>query len=160
SIGQMLSSVLHDLKTPMTIVLGYAQLMAQIDESKQRTQYVDQILKQFDLMSSMTREVLQFARGESNVLVRKVYLHKFLEEITAHLEQEFANKNVRLVIQPLYRGVAHFDESKLMRAIHNIARNASEAMAQAGGTFTLTVSTLGGKLLFSLADTGPGIPAE
>ena len=34
SIGQMLSGVLHDLKTPMTIVSGYAQLMAQIDDAQ------------------------------------------------------------------------------------------------------------------------------
>jgi signal transduction histidine kinase len=160
SIGQMLSGVLHDLKTPMTIVSGYAQLMAQIDDGDQRAQYVDQILKQFDLMSAMTREVLQFARGESNLLIRKVYLHKFLDEITAHLRQEFAGKNVQLVIQPLYRGLAFFDEAKLLRVVHNIARNAAEAMGLQGGTFTLTVSTLGGKLIFSFADTGPGISPE
>ena len=34
SIGQMLSGVLHDLKTPMTIISGYAQLMAQSDETR------------------------------------------------------------------------------------------------------------------------------
>jgi len=161
SIGQMLSGVLHDLKTPMTIVSGYAQLMAQIDDPQQRAAYVDQILKQFDLMSSMTREVLQFARGESNLLLRKVYLHKFLDEITAHLEQEFTGKNIKLKVEPIYRGVAYFDEAKLLRVIHNIARNAAQAMAaHGGGTFTLTVSTLGGQLVFSFADTGPGIPAE
>src|SRR5215831_4234502 len=161
SIGQMLSGVLHDLKTPMTIVSGYAQLMAQIDDGRQRSQYVDQILKQFDLMNAMAREVLQFARGESNVLIRKVYLHKFIEEIEAHLAQEFAGKNVEFVMQPLYKGAAFFDEAKLLRVIHNIARNAAQAMApQGGGTFTLCVSTLGGKLLFTFADTGPGIPPE
>jgi GAF domain-containing protein len=72
AIGQLLSGVLHDLKTPMTIVSGYAQLMAQIDDARQRSQYVEHILKQFDLMNGMTREVLQFARGESNLLIRKV----------------------------------------------------------------------------------------
>src|SRR5262249_16938106 len=129
SIGQMLSGVLHDLKTPMTIVSGYAQLMAQIDDGKQRTQYVDQILKQFDLMNAMTREVLQFARGESNVLMRKVYLHKFIEEVTSYLQQELAGRGVELVVQPIYKGAAYFDEAKLLRVIHNLARNAAQAMA-------------------------------
>src|SRR5262249_37833867 len=96
SIGQMLSGVLHDLKTPMTIVSGYAQLMAQIDDPEQRSQYVEQILKQFDQMSAMTREVLAFARGESNLLIRKVFLHKFLAEVEAHLKHEFAGKDVKL----------------------------------------------------------------
>jgi len=88
SIGQMMSGVLHDLKTPMTIVSGYAQLMASSDDGEQRNHYAELILKQFDLMSSMTRELLQFARGESQLLVRKVYLQNWLPEVRAQLERD------------------------------------------------------------------------
>src|SRR5262249_2793816 len=72
AIGQLRAGVLHDPKTPRTIAWGYAQLMAQTAEEAQRERFARQILKQFDLMRAMTREVLQFARGESNLLVRKV----------------------------------------------------------------------------------------
>ncbi len=159
SIGQMLSGVLHDLKTPMTIVSGYAQLMAQIDDAEQRGQYVEQILKQFDQMSAMTREVLAFARGESNVLIRKVFLHKFIEEITAHLKHEFAGKDITLEIHADYRGAAYFDEQKMLRVVHNIARNASQAMPS-GGTFRITTHVESDRLIFEFSDTGGGIPAE
>src|SRR5262249_58189297 len=159
SIGQMLAGVLHDLKTPMTIVSGYAQLMAQIDDPEQRAQYVEQILKQFDSMSAMTREVLAFARGESNVLVRKVFLHKFLAEVERHLKHEFAGKEVKLVIDAGYRGAAFFDEQKVMRVVHNIARNGAQAMP-AGGTFTLVTRLEDDSLVLELTDTGSGIPVE
>jgi signal transduction histidine kinase len=159
SIGQMLSGVLHDLKTPMTIVSGYAQLMAQIDDGDQRQQYVEQILKQFDQMSAMTREVLAFARGESNVLIRKVFLHKFLEEIVAHLKHEFAGKEIALDLAADYRGAAWFDEQKMMRVVHNIARNAAQAMP-AGGAFRISTHVEGDRLIFEFGDTGQGIPPE
>jgi signal transduction histidine kinase len=159
SIGQMLASVLHDLKTPMTIVSGYAQLMAQIDDPEQRAQYVEQILKQFDNMASMTREVLAFARGESNLLVRKVFLHKFLAEVERHLEHEFAGKGVKLVVDAAYRGAAWFDEQKVLRVVHNIARNAAQAMP-GGGVFTLATRLDQESLVLELGDTGSGIPAE
>jgi signal transduction histidine kinase len=155
----MLSGVLHDLKTPMTIVSGYAQLMAQIDDVAQRSQYVEQILRQFDLMSAMTREVLAFARGESNLLVRKVFMHKFLAEVEAHLKHEFAGKDVTLVIDAGHRGTAWFDEQKMLRVVHNIARNAAQAMPQ-GGTFRITTRVDGDRLIFDFADTGAGIPEE
>jgi signal transduction histidine kinase len=159
SIGQIVSGVLHDLKTPMTIVSGYAQLMASIDEADQRSLYVDQILRQFDHMSAMTREVLAFARGESNVLVRKVFLHKFLAEIEAQLKHEFAGKRIELVIEAPFKGAAYFDEQKLTRVVHNLARNAAQAMPE-GGTFTLRCYTEGGRLFFEFSDTGVGIPPE
>jgi signal transduction histidine kinase len=159
SIGQMLSGVLHDLKTPMTIVSGYAQLMAQIEDHEQRLQYVEQILRQFDHMSAMTREVLAFARGESNLLVRKVFLHKFLQEVEAHLKHEFAGKDVSLILDALYRGTAFFDEQKMLRVVHNIARNAAQAMPN-GGTFRITTRAEDTSLIFDFADTGGGIPEE
>jgi signal transduction histidine kinase/putative methionine-R-sulfoxide reductase with GAF domain len=157
SIGQMMSGVLHDLKTPMTIVSGYAQLMAQIDEESTRERYAELVLKQFDLMSAMTREVLMFARGESNLLIRKVYVQKFTEEVEQQLVREFDGKNVTLDLKVLYLGAAYFDELKLFRLIHNLARNAAQAM-EGGGTFTIIVDTDGPDLVLIFTDTGRGIP--
>lgn len=157
SIGQMMSGVLHDLKTPMTIVSGYAQLMASSDDSEQRNHYAELILKQFDLMSSMTRELLQFARGESQLLVRKVYLQKWIAEVRAQLEREFAGKKIELVVDDRYKGAAMFDENKMFRVIHNLARNAAQAM-EGRGTFRITIDTDGPELTMAFADSGPGIP--
>jgi signal transduction histidine kinase/putative methionine-R-sulfoxide reductase with GAF domain len=159
AIGQMLSGVLHDLKTPMTIISGYAQLMAMVEDLDQRREYAEQLQRQFEVMASMTREILAFARGESNLLIRKVYLHKWLAEIEAHLRQEFAGLGVELVVDAQYTGVAWFDEAKLHRVIHNLARNAAEAMS-GGGTFRLAVETRGDRLLLTCSDTGRGIPME
>jgi signal transduction histidine kinase len=156
---QIVSGVLHDLKTPMTIVSGYAQLMAQMDDANQRGQYVEQILKQFDQMAAMTREVLAFARGESNVLIRKVFVHRFIEEMASQLRHEFAGKEIKLDVDAQYKGAAWFDEQKIMRVIHNLARNAGQAMPD-GGTFRMGTRTDDGKLLLEFADTGVGIPAE
>jgi signal transduction histidine kinase len=161
SIGQMLAGMLHDLKTPMTISSGYAQLMAQSDDNEVRHQYAEQILKQFDVMAAMTREVLDFARGESNILIRKVYLHKFIKEMEEHLRHEFSGKKISLVVYLNYKGVAFLDETKFRRVFHNIARNAAQAMPD-GGTFSIKVDATpeDNKLLFTFQDTGVGVPQE
>jgi signal transduction histidine kinase len=159
SIGRMLAGVLHDLKTPMTIISGYAQLMAQIEDGEQREAYVEQILRQFDLMSGMTREVLQFARGESNVLVRKVYMHRFLDELVTQLNHALAGRRIELRVDAKYTGVAFFDEQKILRVAHNLARNAAEAMTD-GGVFTVTTDAIGDDLSLEFGDDGPGIPLE
>jgi signal transduction histidine kinase len=158
AIGTMLAGVLHDLKTPMTIISGYAQLMAQMEEADQREAYVDQILRQFDIMSGMTREVLAFARGESMVLVRKVYLHKFLEELANQLRHSLAGRNIELKMENDYTGVAYFDEQSMLRLIHNLARNAADALSETGGEFRMSTRIEDDHLVFECADNGPGIP--
>ncbi|MCE9571640.1 MAG: GAF domain-containing sensor histidine kinase [Deltaproteobacteria bacterium] len=167
SIGRMLAGVLHDLKTPMTIISGYAQLMAHCEETPQREAYVEQILRQFDIMSGMTREVLAFARGDADIFIRKVYLHRFLEEVVQQLRHSLAGRGVELTMDARYDGTAFFDEQKLMRVIHNLARNAADAMP-GGGKFRVTTglepdaagSLDDGWVVFEIADDGPGIPAE
>src|SRR5579862_2073751 len=165
----MLAGVLHDLKTPMTLISGYAQLMAQSDDAPQRDTYVEQILRQFDLMSGMTREVLAFARGDADIFIRKVYLHRFLEEVVQQLRYALAGRGIELEVDARYDGTAFFDEQKMLRVIHNLARNAADAMPD-GGTFKITTSIDGGDgaadgpgsedgwMVFEIADNGPGIP--
>lgn len=159
AIGQMLAGVLHDLKTPMTIISGYAQLMAQSDAASEREAYVEHILHQFDMMAGMTKEVLAFARGESNVLIRKVYLHRFLGEVSEQITHTFAGRGVELVIEADYDGIAYFDQQSMFRLIHNLARNASQAM-ESGGRFTIRTRASGDTLHLEFEDTGPGIPAD
>ncbi len=159
SIGQMLAGVLHDVKTPMTIISGYAQLMAACDDADQRSAYVDHILRQFDLMNGMTKEVLAFSRGDADLFVRKVYMHRFVPELRTQLEAAVAGRGSAVKVAASYDGVAFFDEQKLMRVLHNLVRNAVEAMPQ-GGEVTVSVSRKGLELLWEIADNGPGIPEE
>ncbi len=159
SIGRLLSGVMHDMRTPLTVISGYVQLMTEANDPATRQEHARHILKQFDAISAMQREVLEFARGERSILVRKVYLTKFFEDIEAQLRHEVSGTNVELVVDVKDRGTARFDEGKLTRAIHNLARNATEAM-HAGGKLTVTVSREGGELVVRVSDTGRGIPKE
>jgi signal transduction histidine kinase/putative methionine-R-sulfoxide reductase with GAF domain len=159
SIGQMLAGLLHDLKTPMTIISGYAQLMAGMDEKQEREKYVDFIQRQFDLMAGMTREVLAFARGDTDLVIRKVYVHRFAEELATQLGVAVAGRGIALDVAARYDGVAYFDEQKLMRVFHNLASNAIEAMPD-GGQLQVTIDRDGDELTWAVSDTGSGIPDQ
>jgi signal transduction histidine kinase len=162
TIGRLLSGVIHDLKTPLTVISGYVQLMQTAESKEVRDEYAEQVLKQFDHMSAMQREVLEFARGEKSVLIRKVYLQKFFEDVRKNLEREFKNRDIELVVDVQDKGTARFDEGKMLRVVHNLARNAAEAMADRGGKFTITVKREKHPraLVVTFADNGPGIPKE
>jgi len=159
SIGRMLAGLLHDLKTPMTIISGYAQLMAAMDDAAQRDKYVEQIQRQFDLMAGMTREVLAFARGATDLVVRKVYLNRFAEELSTQLGVAVQGRGIELDVEVRFDGVAYFDEQKLMRVFHNLASNAVEAMPD-GGQLRVVIAREGDELVWTVGDTGSGIPAQ
>ena len=160
TIGRLLSSVLHDLKTPMAVISGYAQLLATTDDPEQRKAYSELILSQFDHITAMQKEVLAFARGERTLLVRKVYLQKFFDEFRTHMDKELEGRRVKLELDLRDRGTARFDQAKMTRALHNLARNAVDAMGPRGGTLRIVVEREDGELVMRVRDTGPGIPKQ
>ena len=160
TIGRLLSQVIHDFKTPMTVISGYVQLMVDAETQPQRLEYMDEILKQFDVLTAMQREVLEFARGERNIFVRRVYLKKFFADITRQLGHEVDGRAIELELDVDTKVVARFDEGRMARAIHNLARNAIEAMAERGGKLTMSAGLRNHDLVIEVSDTGPGIPKE
>lgn len=160
SIGRLLSQVIHDFKTPLTVISGYVQLMQNADDRELRVKYAQEALRQFDVLSSMQREVLEFARGERTIFVRRVYLHKFFGELRKLLAQQFDGRAIDLELDIDNKLVARFDEGRVERALHNLTRNAVEAMAANGGTLRIEARQDGDDLLIVVQDTGPGIPEE
>jgi signal transduction histidine kinase len=159
AIGQLMSGVMHDLRTPMTVIAGYAEMMTGEDDPETRAEMSKAILLQLENVSAMQKETLAFARGERTVFVRKVYVHLFMEELAEQLEQEFSGTRVECKVHTNYTGLARFDEAKLRRAIFNLARNAIDAMPE-GGRFLVAVDREGDELVFRAQDNGPGIPVE
>lgn len=161
NIGQMLSGVMHDLRTPMTIISGYVQLLAIENDPAERQKYAETVEKQFEHLNAMTRETLAFARGERELFMRKVYLNRFMEEVGGFLRKDFEGTGVELKLQTGFDGIARFDENKMKRVIYNIARNAAQAMKeQQGARFTMGVDKADGNIVFRFSDNGPGIPVE
>ncbi len=162
SLGQALSSVLHDLKTPMTVISGYARLLATEEEPAAKEELLETILRQVATLNMMTRETLAFARGDRKLWPRKVYLYKFFEELAEQLRRGLGDR-LDVALELNDRGTALLDEAKIQRAAHNLARNAAEALDEHGrrGTFTVGVDRgEDGALVLRFRDDGPGSPQE
>ena len=161
TLGRFLSSMLHDLKTPLTVISGYTQMLVQEEDEEARRDAAASIRRQVQLLKTMMGETLAFAKGERRILIRRVYLHSFFEDLAEQLKPELAERGIRLELALHDRGVAHFDEEKMQRVFHNLARNAAEAIGEGGGVCRIDVDrTEEGSLLLVFSDDGPGVSEE
>ncbi|HTU61623.1 MAG TPA: GAF domain-containing sensor histidine kinase, partial [Polyangiales bacterium] len=119
-LGHSVSAILHDLRTPMTAISGYADLMAIEDDRDTRVSHVEKIERALLHMETMTQEVLAFARGQREVFTQTIYLQKFIEEVHELLVHETEKYRVQLVIRAEYDGTARFDQTKLKRVLLNL----------------------------------------
>lgn len=160
AIGSLLSQVVHDFKTPMAVISGYAQLMVDVDERSQRAEYAEEIIRNFEMVASMQREVLEFARGDRVLFVRRIHLGRFFDELTRQIKRELDGTEIELCVEVDRKALARFDEGRMTRVLHNLVRNAIEAMSGKAGRLTLMGRREPEALVLEVRDTGPGIPKE
>ena len=159
AIGQMISSLLHDMKTPLANISGYVELMSMQNDQAKRASYAEVVDRQIETLKNMSTEILQFARGESAVILKKISLDDVIPQAVELLKSEAARRKIELIVDTKFKGSIYCDEVKIQRLIVNLVRNAMEAIDSNG---SITVSTYGiaDKAYLAITDNGPGIPAS
>ncbi|MBF0395822.1 MAG: AAA family ATPase [Desulfobacterales bacterium] len=132
TIGAMAASVVHDLKNPIGIIIGYANLASSDDiTTSKRHEYLDIVIKEATRMSLMAHEVLEFSKGELNLQIDENNSKEYMKDLVDMLTPIFIHNNMKLEYEDIYNGIIKFDSEKIRRVILNIATNARDAMIAA-----------------------------
>ncbi|MBM4312901.1 MAG: response regulator [Deltaproteobacteria bacterium] len=172
AIGQMTSAIVHDLKNPLSSIIGFAELTRQDvlsgKESAMVTQDLEPVISEANRLSHMIAEVLDFARGSSSELnLVPTELSGYLETVCLPMKQKLAAMGIELILQH-ESGISplvNIDNDRMLRVIENLIRNAQEAI-WAGGRdgrdkhIWITTRSADRSVSIRIADDGPGIPPE
>ena len=159
-VGKMASTILHDLKNPMTTIAGFAQLLGQKQMAHQEVvQYTDIISRQVNQFNTLAQELLAFAQGRATLQLREVQFPECIHESLEGIRHNLTQQGMELVTDFQGEATIQIDQSRFYRVYENLANNAIEAMDQ-GGTLTISSSVVGGELIMELSDTGHGMKAD
>jgi signal transduction histidine kinase len=165
-----LSMAAHDIRTPLIVIRGYAELLNSIlqDESTEANpdeiqQYLKTISVQTDWLDTIINNILGLDQIENDQLV----LHKVacsLNEIvssttdvmagTAHLSEQ----NLRVTL-PEQHAIVNGDPQRLQQVLHNLIGNAVKYTPR-GGTIEVTLVLDSAEAILTIADNGFGIRPE
>ncbi len=160
AVGQMMSTIVHDLRSPVNSINGFLDLLLEEDTTPEERQEFSDIMRiEIQSIINMTTEILDFAKGKTSILPRKTSAADILKRLQPQLEQLFRNTGMSLHITNNSRKLLYADIDKLNRVFYNIAKNAKEAMEK-DGNFTLAINDQNSRVIFNLTDDGSGIPEE
>lgn len=157
---QLLGSLAHELKTPMTAIIGYADtlLTVRLDDARREKalRYIESECRRLSRLSAKLLELTGLASGRAQICLRPERLENLfghLEEVTARRLQE---KNIRLewTCTPCDLSL-EADTDLMMSLLVNLVDNAFKASAP-GSTIYISAD----KDRLSVRDTGKGIAAE
>lgn len=159
AIGKMASSIIHDIKNPMTTIKAYAQVLRKKVGESEAIQLVDEVIRQIDRLVNMAQEILDFSRGVSSLNFSKIKLGDFLDGVIAFLSRDFERNKIEIEKAIDFDDEVEIDVDKMTRVIFNIANNSRDAMPE-GGKFIIKTWREDDFFYMQFTDTGKGIPEE
>jgi signal transduction histidine kinase len=170
--SKMLMGVSHDLKTPIALIQGYADALADKVTADPETQakYLDIIRDKARQLEDLTGELIDFLKigGDGTVAVKEVDPVELLETLGRRFQSDAALLKRELVwgFGPELSSSPAFPVAKLNmnrplveRALENLVTNSFKYSRSEGNIAFCLVQTEGG-LAFSVVDDGPGIRKE
>ncbi len=161
TVGRMASSIIHDFKSPMQVIMGMSGIlkMPNVDENKKKDMigYIEDAVKR---MNAMTMDILDFAKGETNLDKERKTLSEIINSLLMYLSNDLMENKFQVVRDAVYDPELEIDVIKIKRAFENIIRNTIEAGTEDNNILEIKTKKENGKVLISISDNGPGIPED
>lgn len=147
----------HELKTPMTSIIGYADLLRQgnVDENTGMTaaSYIYSEGRRLERLSFKLLDLLLLQKD--TVLMRPVRLSTFLDSIEQAMAPALKSKGIRLICKGAFQ-YADLEPDLIKSLLYNLIDNASKAITD-GGVIAVKASAFEGGCIFQVADNGRGM---
>ncbi|HNF93927.1 MAG TPA: ATP-binding protein, partial [Anaerolineales bacterium] len=162
--SEFVATVSHDLRSPLTLMRGYATMLDTVGELNEQQQgYVKKIVTGVENMSRLVNNLLDLGRIEFGVglQVENVSVLDIIERVTGALQLQALQKSIQLNVE-LPKDMPHAveaDQALLHQAVYNLVENAIKYTPPSGRVTIRTVSQPE-QLVFAIDDSGIGIPAE
>ncbi|MCQ2502649.1 MAG: MFS domain-containing histidine kinase [Saccharofermentans sp.] len=128
----VLSNVSHDLRTPITAIRGYAELLLSSQDNfspEQRNNYLSNIVRRSEQMERIVSDIMELTRMESSdsdFHFTSVSISEMLDELVVmfSMDLEETSKHLSLDLQPRDPLIVRADPAKLSRVFENLISNA------------------------------------
>ena len=166
--SEFLARMSHELRTPLNSIIGFSRLVKSNKQgalSAKDVTYLDRVSSNGEHLLSLINNILDLSRieaGKMPMVIDEIDCNAMILDTVRMLEGQSANGDVRIVAHISQTQLnLSTDAAKLRQVLINLIGNALKFTSH--GTITVSVSDVPderGHVMFAVADTGIGIPAN
>lgn len=172
AMGQMTGTIAHDLRSPLTTVIGRLAILRMTADAIGAKEHMDEdiemIDKQTGRIEGMVHELLEFVRGQDVTLaLQSTVVADFVRRIGDELRPAMSEMKVQLAVEIKGDAAAalELDQERMQRVIENLLNNSRDALVQQtqghpDPRIRLVCSADAREVRIQVSDNGPGIPDE
>ena len=153
-LKEAVTNISHDIRTPLTAICGYLELLEEEEMSKKAIRYLEIIKSRTEILENLTEELFQYSMittGEEDVEREEVVINSVLEESIAAFYTVLTEANISPHIKITEKRIVRkLSPSALSRIFSNLINN---AVKYSDGDLEITLSEKG-EIVFSNTASG------
>ncbi|PTS94182.1 hybrid sensor histidine kinase/response regulator [Flavobacterium sp. HMWF030] len=159
---QLISTVSHDLKTPLSTIVGYSELLGNSDVNTKQSYFIKNIKNSSEYITQLVQDLLDFSQIEAGkITIEKVpfLLPEIIDEVAKSIQTVYKQKNIDLIInvdEKLNTRIVG-DPFRLKQILSNIIGNAYKFTAEGFIKISAYISENNENFVISIQDSGIGI---
>ncbi len=159
-MGRMMSSLAHQIRTPLSAAMLYAGHLCERDLSAEQTQrFSRKVLERLTHLEQQVRDMLIFVRGDVR-LTDTFTAAELFTELQAAAEMALASNDAQCDWHcSASEAVVHGNREVLVSALMNLVNNALQAAGK-GAQLRIAAAVVDAQLAVTICDNGPGFDAE
>jgi len=157
------ANVSHEFKTPLTAIQGFAEtlLAGALDDAQNRGRFLEIILEHSRRLARLTDDLLKLSKMDADRLeleISDTSVSQFVATCLETAQRRAAEKQLEMIVEvPGNLPDIAADRRRLAEVLQNLLDNAIQYTLP-GGQITLSAAREGREVVFTVSDTGIGIP--
>ena len=159
---EQIAALAHDLKTPLTVIQGNADLICETELDKEQRLYAEYISSSSEQMQLYIRTLIDISRAATGyqLYMEDIDLPAYIKQLQEQIDALCQTKKIGLQVQIEHLpAVLSVDKLLLERAIMNVVNNALDYSPQ-DSSILISMTGNKGSLQISVTDAGPGFSQE
>jgi signal transduction histidine kinase/DNA-binding response OmpR family regulator len=159
---QLISTVSHDLKTPLSTIVGFTELLGNSKLDEKQNYFTENIKNSSEYITQLVQDLLDFTQIEAGKIVIEnapFSLSNLIQETATNIHSIHNHKPVELLIQvdPKLKTNINGDAFRLKQVLTNIIGNAFKFTEKGFVKIDSRIDNLKQKIIIKIEDTGIGI---
>ncbi len=158
--------VSYELRSPLTNIIGFTDLLKTPEVgplNEKQSDYVDHISSSSALLLTVVNDILDLTTVDAGIMqldMASLDIHELVDDAAALIADRMKENGVSLAIELASDiGTMVADQQRLKQILFKLLNNAAN-YAPEGSVVTLACRRDGGDVVFSVSDSGPGIPQD
>ncbi len=159
---ELLANVSHDLRTPLTMIKGYAELIRDMDGEDSTSNDAEIIIREADRLSLLVNDILDYSKlqsGAAGFEFEKINISSLADTAAERFCAVCNTKNIDIAKEIAPYKYVTADEKRIQQVFYNLISNAV-AHTKEGGSICISVVEKNECIRTEIRDNGEGISAE